>query len=78
MPRDDQSRLGGLQSTLDDVFAVVRSVAELQPAYASETDGSLFCFFCDKHIAGAPDEQLLAHNHELTCPWVQAQRLARK
>jgi hypothetical protein len=77
MPRDDPSRIGGIQMQLDKVFDVVRSVAKMCPAYASETDGSLFCFFCGNRIPGSPEDQMLARSHKLDCAWLLARHMAR-
>jgi hypothetical protein len=77
MPRDDPSRIGGIQMQLDKVFDVVRSVAKMHPAYESETDGPLSCFFCGNHLPGSPEDHMLARSHKLDCAWLLAYHMAR-
>lgn len=74
MPREDPSRLGKLQSMIDDVFDVVRKVAELDPLYASETDGTRLCFYCGAQEP--PPVKNPIEQHALDCTWLAARHLA--
>jgi hypothetical protein len=52
---------------IEELVEALRKLADVDPGYADEYNGSIWCFWCPKwldHESHAPD-----------CPWVEAKAL---